>query len=993
MDGVLRKCSLVAVLGLFCTLPLAAVEPDLDLRAAETIYRKDGPEVALPKFEKLAERFKVEKRIEDEATALHFVGECYWRLGNFDDARGYLDVALAMRRKLDDHLGEGKTLNVLGLLEWDIGSYDQAIALFRDASAIAHEIGDRKLEGATLNNLSLVYDELGDYGTSLAQYKRVLDIYRGNDFPRGEGDTYSNIGGVYLLLGQYRTALDYYQKSLTISRQLDSKLTLGLDHGNIGLAYLGLGEVDTAITHLDQAIELAVETGLHYDAAIWQRGKGNAFIRKGRYEVGLQYHRMALATYEEIGAQAELLGALHDMGQLHLSLGDPTSAEQYFRQAIEIAREIGHARGITLNLIALGNLYLRREQYEESTGLFSQARRRATQSGERPQLAESLLGLAHAYAAQRRFKDSIAVSREALAIARETGARQQEAEALFTLADVERQMGRLNRALESFADAESILNDTGDPDLLWQIHFGRAKTLEALGDKNDAIESLKKSVRLIEGVRSRLREERFRTGYLQDKHQVYVELVRLQLEMDLTEEAFSTAERLRARSYAEQFEKTGLPILSQNEQQRENELRERIRQLQRAIIEEEGQPERRQAAVQTFSSELMLAERAYQAFLDEHSRSSSVGGTGAPIPSSTEVREQLLHNEVLLEYVVGEDEIMIFALSSEKLIAMIERIRQVDIQSRIELLRDLISRPDDDRWLKPAQSIAAVLIAPLKRAGMLKGVTNIYIVPHGILNYLPFSLLPVNESDRQRLLLEDYTLAYLTTAVAFADDGKTKQGPVTLLAMAPASSRLRYAADEARSINALFEPNSRLLIGDDATESQFKDLADEFRILHLATHSNFNKLNPMFSSLQLEPDAENDGRLEVHEILRLELDADLVTLSACDTALGTGYFAAVPAGDEFVGLTRAFLSVGSDSVMATLWEVDDRSSVQFMQQFYKRLGDPGASKDKSVALMLAQRQLRSTKGYEHPYYWAPFVLIGKMSKSRPAQAPAPEAIL
>jgi CHAT domain-containing protein/Tfp pilus assembly protein PilF len=993
MDGVLRKSSLLAVLGLFCTFPQAAVEPDSALKAAETIYRQDGPEVALPKFEQLAERFKVEKRRQDEATALHFVGECHWRLGNFDDSRAHLDIALTMRRELDDRLGEGKTLNVLGLLEWDIGSYDPAIALFRDASSIAHEIGDRKLEGATLNNLSLVYDELGDYGTSLAQYERVLDIYRGIDFPRGEGDTYSNIGGVYLLLGQYRTALDYYEKSFAISRQLDSKLTLGLDYGNIGLAYLGLGEVDTAIAHFDQAIELAVETGLHYDAAIWQRGKGNAFIRKGRYNDGLKHHRTALATYEDIGAKAELLGALHDMGQLHMSLGDPTSAEQYFRQAIELAREIGHARGITLNLIALGNLYLRREQYDESTSLFSQARHRAAQSGEQPQLAESLLGLAFVHQSQRRFVEALDATHAALAIARDIGARQLEAEALYTLADVARQTGRLEKALESFAEAETILNDTGDPDLLWQIHFGRANTLEALGDKIGAIESLKKSVRLIEGVRSRLREERFRTGYLQDKHQVYVELVRLQLEMDMTEEAFSTAERLRARSYAEQFEKTGLPLLSEDEQLRENELRERIRQLQRAIVEEDAQPKRRQAAVQTFSSELMLAERAYQAFLDEHTQASPLRAIVAPLASSTEVRKQLLRNEVLLEYVVGEDEIMIFALSGEKLIAMIERVRQVDIQSRIELLRDFIRQPGNDRWLKPAQSIAAVLIAPLERAGVLEGVTHIYVVPHGILNYLPFSMLPVHVSDRQRLLLEDHTLAYLPTAVALTERREAKRGPVSLLAVAPARSRLRYAPDEARSINAFFEPNSRLLIGDDATESNFKDLADDFQLLHLATHSDFNKLNPMFSSLQLEPDDANDGRLEVHEVLRLNLDADLVTLSACDTALGTGYFTTVPAGDEFVGLTRAFLSVGSDSVMATLWEVDDRSSVHLMKQFYKRLGDPGASKDKSAALMLAQQQLRSTKAYEHPYYWAPFVLIGKMSKALDARAQVLEATL
>ena len=263
--------------------------------------------------------------------------------------------------------------------------------------------------------------------------------------------------------------------------------------------------------------------------------------------------------------------------------------------------------------------------------------------------------------------------------------------------------------------------------------------------------------------------------------------------------------------------------------------------------------------------------------------------------------------------------------------------------------------------------------------------------------------------DEESLIADEFTLSYLPTAMAENQRQSSASGPASLLVLAPSSSRLRYAPEEARSINALFEPRSRLLVGESATESRFKGLAGQgaealllqsaaasearlraelphHAILHLATHSDFNKLNPMFSGLQLEPDEANDGRLEVYEVLGLELDADLVTLSACDTALGSGYFAQIPAGDEFVGLARAFLTVGSDAVMATLWEVDDRSSVGFMQQFYHRLKDPGMNEDKAAALKAAQQQLRTTTGYEHPYYWAPFVLIETLDDLAPVQA-------
>jgi len=215
----------------------------------------------------------------------------------------------------------------------------------------------------------------------------------------------------------------------------------------------------------------------------------------------------------------------------------------------------------------------------------------------------------------------------------------------------------------------------------------------------------------------------------------------------------------------------------------------------------------------------------------------------------------------------------------------------------------------------------------------------------------------------------------------------------SLLAMAPARSRLRYAPEEARSIDALFTPHSRLLIGTGATESQFKKLAGGYTVVHLATHGVFNKSNPLLSGLELEADAQNDGLLQVHEVLGLRFQASLVTLSACETALGSGYFSETPAADEFVGMTRAFLAAGTTAVLATLWDVDDRASLTVMQQFYERLQRSAGGSNAGGALADAQRQLRASKTLGHPHYWAPFVMVGSMSRAdRPAELTAGRAL-
>src|SRR5262249_36053613 len=204
---------------------------------------------------------------------------------------------------------------------------------------------------------------------------------------------------------------------------------------------------------------------------------------------------------------------------------------------------------------------------------------------------------------------------------------------------------------------------------------------------------------------------------------------------------------------------------------------------------------------------------------------------------------------------------------------------------------------------------------------------------------------------------------------------KTISDPAnSLLAMAPAISRLQFTRSESQSVSSFFPRQHTLLIGARATESSFKKMAERFDLIHLATHGYFNKVNPLLSGLQLESDSTDDGRLEVHEIMEMRLKASLVTLSACDTAVGSGYFSDVPPGDDLVSLTRAFLSTGAPSVLARLWEVNDRSAVTFMDSFYRRL----LRTDKATALALTQRQMRQRGIYRHPYYWAAFVMVGEM---------------
>ncbi len=939
------------------------------LAKARTTYVEQGAHAALPEFESALAAFRAAGDVRGEAITLGLIGNCHKKLGDYDRARQMLEQALAMKQKLGDRPEEGRTLSHLGLLFWEMGDYPRATDHLQRSIELARQIGDLKLEGSSANNLGLVHDEQGEYKRSLAQYQKALELHRSTAFERGESDTLGNLGGVHLLLGRYREALDYYRQALVISERNQLKPSMVQDLGNIGFCYLGMGRRAEAQASFERALQMAREAGMKKEEAELHKGRGSGLLQLGKFNAALEDYGRALKVYEFAGLKREKVEGLSDRGAALLMLGDLLSAERDFTEAAELARSIGHVRGVTSNLLALGDLEARRSRLERAAALYRDALQRSRAAGDEDATTTSLLRLAATLRELDDPQQANASAMEALEIARAHSAAPAEAEALLLLADLLRRLGHLQPALDRIAEAEKVAAAIGNPDLNWRVAYGQGRTFEEMKRADEAIAAYRKAVEIIEGVHTELREQRFRSGYLQDKSHVYIALIRLLLRQGKHGDAFSFAERLRVQSKAAPLD-PGLPA---QVTERELELRLRIRRLQRAIEEEgeKGAQFRRNAAA-VFSAELEAAQREYQNLLDDLQRARP--GSRPVLASEERVRQSLPADAALLEYVVAEDSVIIFVLTRERLRATSAAVKVEELDATIELFRDLLSRKKGEQWQAPAELLHQGLIEPVESAGWLHGSHILFLVPHGVLHYLPFAALARPSAAGSRFLVEDYVLQYLPTASSLtvtAAEPASSNG--RLLAVAPSRSRLAYAIREVQGIRALFPKQARALVGKGATEGSFKRLAAEYDILHLATHGFFNKINPLFSGVQLEPDAQEDGRLEVHEILGLRLQAGLVTLSACDTALASGYFSEVPAGDDFVGLTQAFLSAGSSSVLATLWEVNDRSTLEFMTSFYQNLPEGGGS----AALATVQRRmLAGPARYRHPYYWAPFVLVG-----------------
>jgi CHAT domain-containing protein len=342
------------------------------------------------------------------------------------------------------------------------------------------------------------------------------------------------------------------------------------------------------------------------------------------------------------------------------------------------------------------------------------------------------------------------------------------------------------------------------------------------------------------------------------------------------------------------------------------------------------------------------------------------------------VAARLAPDEAFIEYLVSDDGSMAFVVTRDTLAALSLGVDRRDLARLVDFARATLqprgSPRMDSLWRAPLRQLHQDLIAPIEQAGLLAGKRRLIFAPHAELHYLPFAAL-VEGAPRGRFLVERYQVMVTPSASVWLALGARPRARATagVLALAPRPDALPASRAEVAAIGGLGGPDTRVLVGSAATKAAFRRDAANRRVIHLATYGVLNKQNPLFSFVEMAPGPDDDGELSVYEVFGLDLSADLVVLSACQTGLGSGALGDVPAGDDWIGLSRAFLSAGAGRVIATLWPVQDQASAALMERFYQRYAlDPDAGR----ALAAAQRVLLADPATASPYYWAGFELVG-----------------
>jgi len=586
--------------------------------------------------------------------------------------------------------------------------------------------------------------------------------------------------------------------------------------------------------------------------------------------------------------------------------------------------------------------------------------------------ADKAMGLARIYLALKDYAkalDAIERSRDDFfaafdrSVAERMAGNQMKGESIWAWQELPRdflyakalfETGRVAEAKAGYDKLLGVPQAKDNGDLYWVLLFDRGRIAEQEGDRRQAIALYRKAVDTIEAQRASINTEAAKIGFIGDKQAVYRKLVMALLAENDAVAAFEYVERSKARALVDMLagkQDFVVPAAKAAEAQA---------LLARASAAESGG--RIQGADSAIAGQRSLAVQLRRDLRVQVPELASLVSVG--VPAVKELQNKLPTDETLVEYYYDDRRLYAFVLTRQSLKAV--PLEDGDLAAPVHAFRAALDSPSKQDYLARAQALHRWLVAPV--VPHIKH-PNVLIVAHGALHYLPFNAL----HDGRQYLVDRYRLRQLPSAsvLPFLRRGAVQNGGSLLALGNPdlGDSRLDlvHAQNEALAVAKLL-PGSRVLVRKEASLPAFRQYGGNYRYLHFASHGVFDPDRPLDSALLLSPNEQSDGRLTVGELYSMRLNADLVTLSACETGLGK-----IASGDDVVGLSRGFLYAGSRSIVSSLWKVDDEATAYLMTRFYSAL----KGKNKREALRLAQIETR--KKYPHPYYWAAFQLTGETS--------------
>jgi CHAT domain-containing protein/Tfp pilus assembly protein PilF len=902
-----------------------------------------------------------------EAGALADLAYILIFLDQKDQAKANAERALSISRSTGDKFREAQALFTLGVLSYFSGDLPLALDQENYALVLARETRKPDLEARILLTIGMVRNDLDDLEDALSYYQQSLSIWKSLQNRWGQTRTLTSMGLAQTLLGDRQSALESLKATLPALREMGDRLSEGAALNNIAYVYQTLGELSLALDYYAQALKVFDEIKFAIGQVVSTGYCADVYVLMSEFEKALPYYERALAGSRAIQNYLMVADALNNLGSLYFSKGEREKSRKFFEDALAEYRRASHWRGLSWALNNLGYYFEKSGDTERAKANYIEALTYAKSSGDREGTASILYNLARVESSLGALEDARTHIEESLKLNEASRSRISSQDLRVSY------FASIHQHYEFYVDLLMQLHRARpsagyDVQALQVSEKARARSLLELLTQSGA--TLKRTVppELLQRerlIRSALNSELFRKLQASsDKNNAKAgstDIAKLELEYEEI--------KYQIRTVSADYASIALPQTLD------------VEEVQRKILDDD-----------TAILEYSLGEKRSFVWVI-----TSRSVTSYELPPSA-VLEQ--HGRNLIETLV-------VAPSNTSKTAV------------------------ENNYSKQAEKISSLLFDQALSNVRAK---RLVIIGDGVLQNLPYPALTHKQTDTNRaLIIDDFEVVRLPSisvlsvlrrqlnnrppaqlAVAVVADpvfntadarvqraisqGRKQEGHNASLAKASADpvatnslvttralrssnfsseiARLPFSRQEAQAILSLTS-NDKSFSALDFNASRANVLSSDlskYRIIHFATHGLLNSDHPELSGVLLsmvdEKGRPQDGFLQLNEIYNLNLQADLVVLSACQTGLGKDV-----KGEGLVGLTRGFMYAGATRVVASLWKVDDAATAQLMSYFYQEMFTN--QKKPAAALRAAQLKMAKHRAWKSPYYWAGFIIQGE----------------
>lgn len=820
---------------------------------------------------------------------------------------------------------------------------------------LAQAAGNQRIIASDLSLIANTYHMEGDLTKGLELHLKALEIRRAINDIGGIAGSLNNLGIMYASLGSAEESVASFQKAYEMMLKIGDKQDVALSLYNIGNVYSERGDISKAMTYFQRSSSMYAEAGVIPMPASLAINFAEAYRRQGNYDQAIRYFSEAQTRGISAKHPYTIFLAYHGLGKTYLETGSYSKAIEALLKALETEKVMNSNSGSVEMLRAVGDAYM--------------------MSGD--------LTKAEDY-----YKKSLEAAGKSVAFRPIVSLK-------TAMANLRLRQGNTGDAVKWAEEARSTFEGNAghgsDPELYTTL----GRVYMAVGDREHSKHAFQSAVRDAEALRdiwgSAVDESLAK--YFEKQIAPYYSLVQLYSSEGLVKDAFNFSELMRSRTLVDAFHGARINIdgaLTPTEIAQETSLRRQLTSLNEQL--KNASADKRpvvSAELETKRLELDdFRSRVYAA----HPELKTLRGKMNPI-TLDETSEIISDKTAVVEYAVADSGTLLFVLTKSGAVPSLKAysidIKKNDLADRIEVLRSKIAKGDLD-FSGEARGLYDLLVRPA--AAQLANKTSMVIMPDGPLWNLPFQTL---QPSGGQYLIEQAAVSYAPSVTALREMQKKNRGKKTLDASLLAFGNPAVNKETSDKLKAVFmdeslEPlpeaerlvntlgkmygpaRSKVYTGVEAREQAAKTEAPKYRIVQFATHGILNNISPMYSHLllsQKRDDPNEDGLLEAWELKDLDLKADMVILSACDTARGR-----ISNGEGVIGMTWAAFIAGAPTTVASQWKVESKSTTELMLEFHRQLLTGRVSK--AEALRRAELKVMKMPGYKHPSYWAGFVVVG-----------------